>query len=159
VPKSTVQSLEKINNVKIIIKSGDLKKCNPEMWRFEPIDNPDVELFISRDTDSRISDREKLAVDEWLKSDKLFHIMRDHPHHTFYILAGMFGSRKIPSMPCWKEKISNCKQTKDKGYDQDFLQNYIYPIIKNDAFVHASFYKKRDLLNHFLVLTMINVDL
>jgi hypothetical protein len=141
VPKSTIQSLEKINNVKIIIKSGDLKKCNPMMWRFEPIDNPDVELFISRDTDSRITEREKLAVDEWLKSDKLFHIMRDHPWHTVPILGGMFGTRKIPSIHCWKEKISNFKQTKDKGYDQDFLENYIYPIIKNDAIIHASFYK------------------
>lgn len=149
VPKSTIQSLEKINNVKIIIKSGDLKKCNPMMWRFEPIDNPDVELFISRDTDSRITEREKLAVDEWLKSDKLFHIMRDHPWHTVPILGGMFGTRKIPSIPCWKEKISDFKQIKDKGYDQDFLTNYIYPIIKNDAFVHASFYKQEGFSKPF----------
>jgi hypothetical protein len=149
VPKSTIKTLEKIKNVKIIIKSGDLRKCSPEMWRFEPIDNPDVELSISRDTDSRITEREKLALDEWLKSDKLFHIMRDHPHHTFDILAGMFGTRKIPSIPCWKEKISDFKHTKDKGYDQDFLRNYIYPIIKDDAIIHASFHRIEQNCKYF----------
>ena len=51
------------------------------MWRFETIDDPDVEINMSRDTDTRILLREKLAVDEWLASGKTFHIMRDHPHH------------------------------------------------------------------------------
>ena len=38
--------------------------------------------MLSRDCDSRLNKREKLAVDELLKSDKNFHIMRDHPWHN-----------------------------------------------------------------------------
>jgi hypothetical protein len=42
---------------------------------------------------SRISLREKCAVDEWLASGKGLHSMRDHPAHKQPIMAGMFGLR------------------------------------------------------------------
>jgi len=45
--------------------------------------------------DSRFNDREQAAVDEWMRSDKSFHIMRDHPAHTTTILAGLFGSKLL----------------------------------------------------------------
>ena len=96
VPKDIINSLEKMDNVKIIFKFGDINTSKSRMWRFEAIDDPNVEIMMSRDTDTRFLLREKMAVDEWLKSDKLFHIMRDHPHHAYKILAGMFGTRKIP---------------------------------------------------------------
>ena len=61
-------------------------------WRFLPASDPKVDVMISRDCDSRLTVREKEAVEEWLKSDKLFHIMRDHPYHKTEILGGMQGS-------------------------------------------------------------------
>jgi len=136
-----INILKNMNNVKIIIKNGDLSKCKPRMWRFEAIDEPDVELMMSRDTDTRFWDREKLAVDEWLKSDKIFHIMRDHPHHNFYILAGMFGVKKTENIPSWSKLMNNIIQENGDNYDQDFLKNFIYPLIKSESIVHASFHK------------------
>lgn len=149
VPKSTIQALQTIKNVKVIFKEGDLKSCKPRMWRFEPIDEKNIEIMLVRDSDSRITEREKVAVDEWIKSKKLFHIMRDHPHHTVPIMSGMFGTRKIPSIPCWKEKINTVKQIRDRDHDQDFLRDYIYPIIKNDAMIHANFYRIEKCCRYF----------
>ncbi len=94
VPETTVTELSKLNNVKIIFKSGNLDNCKPMMWRFQAIDDPEVEIMMSRDTDTRIYNREVIAVREWLKSNKLFHIMRDHPYHTSLIMGGMFGTKK-----------------------------------------------------------------
>jgi hypothetical protein len=94
---------------------------------------------MSRDTDTRILLREKLAVDEWLNSNKLFHIMRDHPHHNFKILGGMFGTRKIPIINSWSSIMSNYKQMSEKNYDQDFLSDHIYDAIKDNSLIHASF--------------------
>jgi hypothetical protein len=51
-----------------------------------------VDTVMSRDSDSRIIHREEEAVREWLASDKIFHIMRDHPYHCQNILAGKFSS-------------------------------------------------------------------
>jgi hypothetical protein len=36
------------------MKSGDLSYIKPMMWRFESIDDPEVEIMMSRDTDTRI---------------------------------------------------------------------------------------------------------
>lgn len=52
------------------------------IWRFLTIMDPLVDLFISRDLDSAILPREVSAVEEWVQSDKTFHIMRDHPSHN-----------------------------------------------------------------------------
>jgi hypothetical protein len=92
------------------------------MWRFEAIDDPEVEVMMSRDTDSRFWLREKLAVDEWLNSDCIFHIMRDHPYHFFPILAGMFGTKKIPEIPSWLDIIDPIIQNGD-FYDLGSVSN------------------------------------
>jgi len=140
VPNTTIEKLETLTNVKIIKKYGDLNTCKPMTWRFEGIDDPDVKIMMSRDTDTRILLREKLAVDEWLKSDKLFHIMRDHPHHynpNMKINAGMFGTKKIPDIN-WTNICNSINET-DRYCDQYMLHTYIYPLIKDNSMIHTSF--------------------
>jgi hypothetical protein len=152
VPKETIDILEKMKHVKIIFKNGELNNeiCKPRTWRYEAIDNDDVFIMIPRDTDSRFTLREKLAVEEWLKSDKTFHIMRDHPHHNFVILGGMFGTKKIKNLENWTNSINNFNQTDCRFYDQDFLRDIIYPLIKNDAIIHSTFHKyENELCKNF----------
>ena len=106
-------------------------------WRFLPASDDDVECIISRDCDSRISERETLAVDQWLKSDKLFHIMRDHPYHNVPILGGMWGVKKplLKNMKMLVKEygIGNYWQT-----DQEFLKDVVYPIVENFSMIHDS---------------------
>lgn len=52
-----------------------------------------VDAFMSRDSDSLIIQREQDAVAEWLASDRVFHIMRDHHLHCTAILGGIETSR------------------------------------------------------------------
>jgi hypothetical protein len=139
VPVEIINVLSKLDNTKIILKNGDLNYCKPMMWRFEAIDDPDVEIMMSRDTDTRILLREKLAVHEWLKSGKIFHIMRDHPCHDYYIQAGMFGTKKINQISSWKDLILTREQNGSRICDQDFLTDIIYPVIKNDSLKHCSY--------------------
>jgi hypothetical protein len=139
VPNNTIEELNKYSNVKIIFKDENILTCKPMMWRQTAIDDPDIEIMMSRDTDSRISIREKLAVDEWLNSDKLFHIMRDHPYHGDPIQGGMFGTRKNPKIPSWTNLIKDIQQNGERGYDQYILKTIFYPILKDDSMIHASF--------------------
>ena len=62
-------------------------------WRFLPTLDSQVDFFMSRDLDSLIYKREFFAVQEWLKSRKTLHIMRDHPLHKTPILGGMWGMK------------------------------------------------------------------
>jgi hypothetical protein len=113
-------------------------------WRFLSSVENDVELFISRDCDSRISNREILAIKQWTESDKSFHIMRDHPYHASPILGGTWGCRgDIMKRINLIDKIIDWTNRKIQSYqlgvDQDFLNQVIYPVIKNEAFEHSEF--------------------
>ena len=113
---------------------------NATLWRFLPASDENVDILISRDTDSRLSEREKIAVDEWLSSDKNFHIIRDHPYHGGHlIMAGMWGVRnnKLLNM---KILIDNYNKIMNKYNDQIFLTNFVYPLIKDDCFIHDEFH-------------------
>ena len=108
--------------------------------RFRPIaEEDDVDVMISRDCDSRLSAREKKAVDEWLLSDKGFHIMRDHPYHSVPILGGMWGMKK-GTVPHFKELMEAWPKEDRLQTDQEFLAQKIWPIVKDDAIIHDGFY-------------------
>ncbi len=109
-------------------------------WRFWAAEDPEVNIFLSRDCDSRISEREVAAIHEWLSSNKDFHIMRDHPYHTVPILGGMWGCRNgILRNINFSKVIESWNRFGTKGCDQDFLGQVVYPLIKDTAMEHSEF--------------------
>ncbi len=140
IPNEIINRLQQFSNVELVFMDADENNTGM-FWRFLPIDEDDVSVMLSRDTDSRLSVREKAAVDEWLNSDKQFHIMRDHPWHTTEILGGMWGIKKEAGLN-FKTLINNYinKDIDQKGIDQNFLREVIYPIIKNICMVHDEFF-------------------
>jgi hypothetical protein len=139
VPENIINSLKNTPNTEVIIMDED-GDWTGMFWRFLACKDGDV--MISRDTDSRLSLREKLAVDEWLKSDKDFHIMRDHPYHAMEILGGMWGCRNGILNDIESEII---KYNKGNFWqvDQNFLRDVIYPTVKNNSLVHDEFFDKK----------------
>lgn len=122
----TFEYVEVINMPKHIINEAML-------WRFLPPSDPDVDIMICRDADSWVSSREKACVDEWISSDKNFHIIRDHCYHSQLIMGGMWGIRNN-ILPQMKNLIE--EYMKNNSYDQGFLANIVYPLIKDTLFVH-----------------------
>ena len=92
-PQQTIDTLSSFDNTEVIVMDVD-GDWTGMFWRFYPAGEQDVDVVIIRDCDSRLNNREKEAVNEWLNSDKGFHIMRDHPYHKTEILGGMWGSKK-----------------------------------------------------------------
>jgi len=93
-----------------------------------------AEIGFVRDADSRITERDRWCINEFLKSDKQFHIIRDHYWHKSPIMAGMFG---------WKQTLDiDFETTEDRGYgiDEALLKDHIYPFIKDRALVHTNIY-------------------
>ena len=93
VPEEIVEYLNSSENCEVF-RMNEPGNWMGTFWRFYPASIEEVDVMLSRDCDSRLNKREKLAVDEWLKSDKNFHIMRDHPWHNTEILAGLWGGGK-----------------------------------------------------------------
>jgi len=145
VPKTTIEKLKTLNVLTIDITD---KNIYGMFWRFFAVDLPDSEYSIFRDCDSRITIREKMAVDEWIKSNKTLHVMRDHPAHgipygndSLGILGGMWGikSNKIPLTKMINEFTKNKNLT--YGSDQTFLKK-IYDIFEKDRCTHDDFFEK-----------------
>ena len=91
---SALDQLEGMDNVIVVnmLEPGDWKGM---FWRFCNGNGfEDVDVWISRDCDSRLSEREAAAVQVWLDGPKLIHVMRDHPEHSVPIMGGMWGAKK-----------------------------------------------------------------
>lgn len=151
VPIETISALNRLENTKVIYEYGDLSTCKPMMWRFSAIDDPEVEIMMPRDTDTRFRLREKIAVTEWLQSGKPFLIMRDHYWHMRPIMGGMFGTRKIPSIPSWTNWIEKYVQVGNMEYDQTFLEDHVYPLVKDESVIYASLNKLENHATNFTI--------
>lgn len=134
---NTVNKLQSLNNTNIILmeEHGDWSGM---FWRFMPAFDSGVDIMISRDTDSRLSYREKSAVDEWLLSNKDFHIMRDHPHHNTAILGGMWGCR---NNLLTRLQINMIIPANNNFWqvDQNFLREYVYPKVRDYSLIHDTY--------------------
>jgi len=145
VPDDTLIKLKELGVTTIDMSHSDI---HGSFWRFLAADLPDSKFVIFRDTDSRISDREKYAVINWIESGKTIHIMRDHPYHycpagsvPLSILAGMWGIKgnKVNML----DEIKNFNLSIDKTYgnDQSFL-NIIHSKFINDKCTHDDLFEK-----------------
>lgn len=84
--------VERIGSSTIPIDPAHLTGLNPRMFRYLVMLDPNTDIFISRDIDSIIWRREVDAVEEWLRSNYTFHVMRDHNNHGVVALAGNLTS-------------------------------------------------------------------
>lgn len=127
------ETIKALSSYDLILRDMTHSGIFPTSWRFLAA-NEDCELFISRDTDSRINTREEQAVHEWEQSGKELHIMRDHPHHGCAIMAGMWGMRS-GLLDMRSEILKHQGKSYDplvdnwhKQTDQDFLRDMIYSV-------------------------------
>ena len=137
VSKEIIEKIEK-NGGETIFVENIKGSFHGMFWRFLAADDKGVDVFISRDCDSRLNYREKVAVDEWLKSDKILHTMHDHPWHApVPILGGMWGLKNgvLKNMSL---RIDNWGDYHRKGIDQKFLKKSIWPELCGKCMRHDS---------------------
>lgn len=126
----------------IIYVDAARSRIPPMMWRFLIADDTDVDIFIVRDSDCRLSDRDFTVVAAWLKTDFAFHCIRDHPSHAHYpVLGGLWGARprrlkSFIAVP-WRDLMMGYRS--DYVQDMQFLANAVWPSVQtNAAFCHDS---------------------
>lgn len=130
--------LTQLKDLNVELINVDWSQGLGRFWRFIPA-SENVEYFISRDTDSRLFERDRVAVNEWIESGKQFHIIREHPiGHHWEMNAGMWGC-KGNSVNDIQSEIVNYSKNFGKFTDQYFLTDIIYPIAVKDSLVHDEF--------------------
>ena len=138
--------LKNMNNVELICKDDDKYQDNLSntLWRFYPAFYEKDIILIVRDTDSRLNMKEKIAIDNWLNSDKDFHILRDHPWHLTRILAGLWGVKNnLLLNSSFQDNFNTFYRKNIKGVDQEFLMQ-IYDKIKEKSLIYDTYHLYKD---------------
>lgn len=128
---------------------GDLSAMHFMTWRFLPLGDVTVDIFLSRDLDSVISSREAAAVHDWLElpERKGIHLMRDKlKSHRLEMLGGMWGARNtilgtVDSKRLQGNIIRIAEMLpKIKGLDQSIIVKEIYYPRFKDIVAYDSYY-------------------
>lgn len=146
VPQDIIKELQNRQNVVVRMVEGEYSSADSRgmFHRFLPADEEGVEYMMSRDTDSRLSERERLAVDEWLASGADLHVMRDHPYHGVPMLGGMWGV-KGGRLKGIARDMEEFQPSSDKGQDQAFLWEWVWDKVRDGLLtvcVHDPFFQK-----------------
>ena len=144
----TSEAIDQLNEHGATLRNVDGCGIYAAGWRFMANNEEDVERFIVRDSDSRFSQREVDAVQEWEEGGKILHIMRDHPHHGYPIMGGMWGMVADPKMNirerCLRhqggpgDNITEASNWSMK--DMHFLRDVVYRTLGREEYskIHAA---------------------
>ena len=126
VPQTYIDILNEMDNVDTVKIEN---KSFGAFWRF--FDMVEGTIVLSRDCDSRLSEREKKIVDDWLAGSEKMCVIRDHVnHYDFPILAGMWGIKDgLPEKV--REMIKRYWSTHAYLTDQIYLRDVVWPNLKS----------------------------
>lgn len=151
VPNEIIEKLNSFDNTELIFiekSSGATKWKQPGqfgmLWRFYAFNDDDVEVWMSRDTDSRISHYEKKYIDKFLNSDKIIHSFRDEKEpllrggmisfKNYSLIDNKYKDNRIINEIKLdiKEMINYINKDNTPFYcDENFLKDKLLPIYKN----------------------------
>ena len=120
------------------------------LWRFLVAEDSEVDRYLVRDADSLVNVREKAAVEQWLDSDRLFHLMRDHYDHSELVLAGMWGGvggALPPILETFEHFVSTRRHVLGRTVDQEFLRTALWPTIRSSVLTHDSRFNFGDVID------------
>ena len=142
-PKDTATRLVDLNAKIIKVERHFLKDINIQksymasLYRFFPLQDPEIECFLSRDLDSRISMKDRVVSDQFIGSEKTLGIYVTAKRNN-YISAGTFACRGgiIDSLKA--EVLKACGPTPGDyswGVDQRFLQRFFASFVQNRDYI------------------------
>ena len=151
VPNPIVERLMSLPQTECIPLPHEDPDWNGMFWRFWAISDEDADVVIFRDTDSRPSVRDSAAVQEWLDSGKLLHLMRDHPYHTEPIMGGMWGCRAKETYEKLKSELSqlqfsNMEELTKKWWEHQKEKSYRVHVLREGGDFWTKRYAPYDMM-------------
>ncbi len=121
-----------------VVEHDPLPGSGGMFWRFGSIGDTNFTHCIVRDADSRLSDREAAAVNEWVQSGKAVHSIRDHPwHENVALLGGGWGAKT--GVIDIAGALSRRQPSGAYGDDETFLHEHVWPqVFPHDILRHTS---------------------
>jgi hypothetical protein len=138
-----VVSTINLSNVRFL--EVNIDDCKLTVFRFLSIDITGVEVVFSRDTDSRINERDEWCIRKFIESPQLIHTIRDHKGHFDKMMGGLSGIKKQFITEHFgsslKLQVDNYLASLTQPfytYDQHFLNVLIYSKHKDLLLLHST---------------------
>lgn len=132
----TSETARALDQLGAIVVDASEYKLGSLYWRHTVGQLYQAEVYLVRDCDSRINGREAAAVDEWLKSDKRFHVMRDHPKHVVSVMQGMYGC-KCPGVIGMGDLLAKCPNERNgavAAFDRLYQDVFQHSVLEHGSF-------------------------
>lgn len=140
VPPAIITSLKGLGvDIQYVVPEQDF--IPPMMWRFLVADDPSVDYFVIRDSDSRLTERDAAAVTAWIESGRPFHSIRDHPSHASYAVSGgLWGGKARELRNILRRSWIDLMRGTSSEYleDMNFLNKVIWPKVQEHAYCSDS---------------------
>ncbi len=138
VTESMLNAMRPCSNV--VLRPTDCLGEPNMIRRFFAIDEPDVEIMMVRDADSRIHWKDRWAIRDFAsKQEFVATTIRDHADHTAPMMGGLWGLRKSCGFRVETEYTSYKEDTAlghRLAHDQNFLMDVVYPKVLSRLLVH-----------------------
>ena len=162
VPEIIINKLKELDNTELVFiekqSGGKVYKDNGQFgmfWRFFPFNDDDVEIWMARDIDSRLSEYEAEEINKFLKTDKIIHSIRfDHEKPcrgcgtSFRNYVKGVDTRQITEdikLDLF-ELIKNIDRDNCPFYtDEHFLNNCLYKMYSNYYLTSTRNFNKKQL--------------
>lgn len=118
------------------------------VYRFFAIDDLKIKTVHVRDADSRVHERDRWAIDTFMKSDVLAYTIRDNVVHDVRMMGGLWGCRKLSfSIQSLFQmyRFPLLESENQFGYDQQFLSKFLYPYLIHSFMVFTNYCTLSDL--------------
>ena len=125
----------------VVLRPTEITGPKNMIHRFFAIDEPDVELMMVRDADSRIHWKDRWAIREFVASHCIAHTIRDNVEHTARMMGGLWGLKKAAGIRVQQEYeayVEDPSLGHRNAHDQNFLADVIYPKVLPRLLVHHS---------------------
>lgn len=123
------------------------------LLRYNPILDNDVEITIVRDADSEVNERDRWCIDNFLNTKNHFYYntIRDNYWNKSKLSGGMtmlcknnINYQKLRDKYIQIINLDNIKKNFDYGSDENVLNEYLYPIIKDNLLVYTNIFAYND---------------
>jgi hypothetical protein len=113
------------------------------IFRYKSLLLPNIEIFFSRDADSRINERDRWTINKFIESSYTTHTIRDHFWHKSFLTGGLTGFKNpnnniINKFQDIFDNISNHNNNNKYGGDENILNDNIYSLVKADILIHTN---------------------
>jgi hypothetical protein len=118
------------------------------VYRFFAIDESSIKTIHVRDADSRVHERDRWAIDTFMKSDVHAYTIRDNVVHDVRMMGGLWGCKKLSFsiqslFQMYRFPLLECENV--YGYDQQFLSKFLYPYLIHSFMVFTNYHTLSDL--------------